>query len=53
MDDKEFVDDMRTYRLDHLPDGYPCVQTQQIDRLIEIIDRQAARIKHMEMRLSI
>lgn len=53
MDDKEFVDHMRTYRNDHLPDGYPCVQTWQIDRLIAIIDRQADRIKHMEIRLSI
>lgn len=40
MSDAEFVDEMRTYRLDHLPDGYPCVQTWQIDRLIEIIDRR-------------
>lgn len=38
MTDKEFVDDMRMYRIDHLPDGYPAVQTHQIDRLINIID---------------
>ena len=38
MTDKEFVDDMRTYRIDHLPDGWPAVQMHQIDRLIEIID---------------
>ena len=40
MTDEEFVEDMRTIRLDHLPDGYPAVQTRQIDRLIEIIDKQ-------------
>jgi len=39
MTDKEFIDDMRTYRLDHMPDGWPAVQTQQIDRLIAIIDQ--------------
>lgn len=39
MTDKEFVDDMRTYSIDHLPDGWPAVQTQQIDRLIAIIDQ--------------
>lgn len=44
MTDTEFVDDMRTYRLDHLPNGYPCVQTWQIDRLIAIIDRLKQRI---------
>jgi len=40
MTDEEFVEDMRTFRIDHLPDGYPAVQTWQIDRLIEIIDKQ-------------
>jgi hypothetical protein len=40
MTDEAFVEDMRTYRIDHLPDGYPAVQTRQIDRLIEIIDKQ-------------
>ena len=44
MTDAEFIEEMRTYRLDHLPDGYPCVQTWQIDRLIEIIDRLTSDI---------
>ena len=40
MTDEEFVEDMRRYRIDHSPGGYPAVQTRQIDRLIEIIDKQ-------------
>jgi hypothetical protein len=39
MTDEEFVEDMRTYRLDHLPDGWPAVRQWQIDRLLDIIDR--------------
>lgn len=39
MTDKEFISEMRSYRIDHLPDGWPAVQTQQIDRLISIIDQ--------------
>jgi hypothetical protein len=38
-DHLEFIEDMRSYRVDHLPDGWPAVQTWKIDRLIEIIDR--------------
>lgn len=45
--DTEFIDDMRTYRLDHLPDGWPAVRTAQIDRLIEIIDRQMAEYREI------
>jgi hypothetical protein len=41
MNDQQFISEMRSYRIDHLPDGYPCIQTWQIDRLIEIIGRQA------------
>ena len=44
MTDAEFIEDMRAYRQDHQPDGYPCVQTWQIDRLIEIIDRLTSDI---------
>ncbi len=44
MTDEEFVEDMRTYRLDHLPDGWPAVQTWKIDRLIEIIDKQRVQL---------
>lgn len=39
MTDEEFVEDMRSYSIDHEPDGYPCIQMHQIDRLIGIIDR--------------
>jgi len=38
MTDTEFVEDMRTLREEHEADGYPCVQTWQIDRLIAIIE---------------
>jgi hypothetical protein len=49
MTEAEFIEDMRTYRLDHLLDGYPCVQTWQIDRLLDIIDRQALTISGKTM----
>lgn len=50
--DAEFVEDMRTYRIDHLPNGYPCVQTWQIDRLIKIIDQKSALLVAVRQRFS-
>ena len=35
---EELLADMRTLNQEHVPNGYPCVQTWQIDRLIEMID---------------
>jgi hypothetical protein len=51
MTDEEFVEDMRTYRIEHSPDGHPAVQTRQIDRLIEIIDKQREQLEAIKSAL--
>jgi len=35
--DTEFIEDMKTYKIDHAPDGWPAVQQWKIDRLLDII----------------
>ena len=44
MTDAEFLDDMKTYKLDHTQDGWPAVQQWEIDRLIGMIESLTAEI---------
>ena len=38
-EDKEFLEDMKTYEIDHEPDGWPAVQMHKITRLLDMIDK--------------
>lgn len=37
MTDKEFMEFMQSLNEEHEPDGYPCVKTKDINRLLDII----------------
>lgn len=39
LSDFDFLEDMRTYEIDHEPDGWPAVPMASISRLIRMIDR--------------
>lgn len=49
MTDAELLADMRTLNQEHLPDGYPCVQTWQIARLIAMIDERRDKVLSLIM----
>ena len=48
MNDADFLKQMRSLELDHEPTGWPCVQMQQITRLLNIIDRLDEDLRNNE-----
>ena len=48
MNDSEFLKQMRDLELDHEPTGWPCVQMQQITRMLNIIDSLEEEIKFQQ-----
>lgn len=45
--DEQFLAEMKLFRNDHKPDGYPCIKQQELDHLIAIAE--AAREQVMRL----
>ncbi len=39
LSDSDFIAEMKKYRLDHEPDGWPAIKQKDLDRLINIIEQ--------------
>jgi len=41
LSDAEFIENMKSFRLDHEPDGWPAIRQRDLDRLIGLIFKVA------------
>ena len=48
MTDKEFINDMATYKIDHEPDGWPAVQQWKIDKILGMIADGRQKVERLE-----